>query len=442
MLTCGLSEVVITPPLGSAVPGQFFERYSTAVKDDLYVKAIVLDDGGHTIALAVCDAVDLARSLVDQARSQVSSLTGIARQNIVISATHTHTGGPSREAASDWEIDAPYRDWLVTRIVEALTEAHRKRRPSRIGFGIGHEDTVAFNRRYHMRDGTVRTNPGIKNNDVVGPVGPIDPQVQVIRIDDLDGRPRGVLTNYSCHPDTVGGTEHSADFPGAISTAIKQGLGHEVISVYLQGACGDINHVDVSGEQSTRDPDHYLRIGHRLGAEALRTRQQVAMTDMVEDIAIGASAVTVDIDYRSPTPGQIAAARATVEQPELPIPQRLPFAEQVLELASGDYDPSTEAEITVFSLGPDTAIVCLPAEIFVELGQRIKRESPFRHTIINELSNASIYGYICTRVAYDQGGYEPALRRFNRTAEDTGERLVTASLDLLHELHRSVTERP
>lgn len=283
-----------------------------------------------------------------------------------------------------------------------------------------------------MADGTVRTNPGVENPDIVAPAGPIDPQLQIIRIDDLDGRPLGLVTNYACHADTVGGTEYSADFPGAISTTIKQALGEHVVSVYLQGACGNINHVDVSGRHDTEKGVHHERMGRILASVALQSRECATSVDV---LATRTATTTLLVPFRRPTAQHVAAARATVLDPHLPATRRFPFADQVLELAKhGDNQPAT-AEITVFALGTHAAIVCLPGEIFAEFGLQIKQQSPFGHTIINELSNGSVYGYICTPEAYTQGGYEPTLRTYNRTAENTGDRFVAASLQLLEQLH-------
>lgn len=432
MTTCGLSELTITPPLGAPVPGQFYERYGTGTKDDLFVKCLVIE---NALAIAVWDAVDVAKSAADRIRHDVSKQTGIPAANIVISATHTHTGGPSREAATEWSIDESYLDWLTTRTIEALVMAHSNRQPVRIGFGEGHEDTVAFNRRFHMADGTVRTNPGVGNPNIVAPAGPIDPQVQVIRIDDLTGRPLGLISNYACHADTVGGTEYSADFPGAISTTIKEVLRDHVVSVYMQGACGNINHVDTSGRQNTEKGVHHEHMGRLLASVALNAREQSTPTDT---LTAHAATATMAVPFRRPTAEQVAAARATTVTPDLPIGRRLPFAEQVLELAKRENHDAGQAEITVFALGTEAAIVCLPGEIFVEFGLQIKQASPFGQTIINELSNGSVYGYICTREAYHQGGYEPALRTYNRTAEDTGERFVVTSILLLEQLHAAV----
>src|SRR5690606_5821101 len=108
------------------------------------------------------------------------------------------------------EVSAEYLDFLVNKAADAAVLAYAQRREARIGAGSGTVEGIAFQRRYWMKDGTLRTNPGIGNPDVDRPAGPTDPELTVVRIDAADGTPLGIVANYACHTDTVGGTEFSA----------------------------------------------------------------------------------------------------------------------------------------------------------------------------------------------------------------------------------------
>lgn len=430
MSKCGMSEVVITPPLGSPIPGSVNERLSTGTKDELYAKALVVETESATFAIVALDAIDVPRRLVENVRARVSELAGIPGEHVMVSSTHTHTGGPTIQTSFVSAVDESYLDLLASRAADAVILAHSGRTEARIGFGRGLEADIAFNRRFLMRDGTVRMNPGIGNPDIVEPVGPIDPEVVVIRIDDAEGNPIGVVTNYSCHACVVGGTEYSADYPGELSRTLKRLLGPSAVSLFLQGASGDINHIDVSGRLATTKPNHYKVMGSILAYEAMKVREK---TYAVDRLQAAVKLRRVPVRFRRPTEEQIASARQLLQSPEDGSPvTEVKFAKQMIELSRNTADEATEAEIQIFALG-DLAIVGLPAEIFVEFGLEIKRGSPFRYTIVNQLTNGSVSGYVCTREAYLQGGYETRLRTYSRLQEEAGDLFVEHALGLLGE---------
>lgn len=430
MIKCGMSELVITPPLGSPIPGAGIERFSTGIKDDLFVKAMVLETEQMRIAFVVVDAIDIARKDVEEIRRRVQDQTGIAYEHVIVSATHAHTSGPTIETSYVKAVDETYVQWMIHKAADAAALAYAGRREARIGFGLGSEHDIAFNRRFHMRDGTVRTNPGVGNPDIIGPEGPIDPDVPVIRIDDPEGRPIGIVTNYACHADVVGGLEYSGDYPGELSAAIKRVYGEHVISLFFQGASGNINHVDVSGHSAFDRTRHYKKMGRILAGEAIKTREK-AVTDTSLDIRV--KRAFVPIRYRKPSEEERIAAAQVLQSEERYPNIEVKFARQAMELTARE-EETAEAEILAVAFGPDTALVCLPAEQFVQFGLAIKQSSPFWLTLVNELSNGSVSGYVCTREAYRNGGYENRVRKYSRLQPEAGELLVGQALELLEQL--------
>ncbi|MDF2815848.1 MAG: Neutral ceramidase, partial [Paenibacillus sp.] len=294
MIRCGMSEVIITPPLGCSMPGYFHDRRSTGILDELYAKAVVWESNTDMAAIIALDCIDLTRPIVEAIRSQVRAGTGISESCVMVSATHTHTGPPVK-TTTFLQDDQAYLDWMIERAAEAAITAYHSRQEAIIGVGLGQEDRIAFNRRFFMQDGTVRTNPGIGNPHIVRPTGPIDPQVIVLRIDDTQGRPIGVITNYATHTDVVGGTEYSGDYPGELSVAIKEALGSQTVSMFLMGASGNINHYNVvSGKASdyVKPSDYYRRMGRILAAEVLRVRE-AANTDNGQKLSLHTRQATV-----------------------------------------------------------------------------------------------------------------------------------------------------
>lgn len=436
MLYCGVSELDITPPLGSSMPGYFHDRRSTGIIDRLFVKALVMEADGERTALAVLDTILVTADLVKRIRERVGQFTDLLPSQVMVSATHTHTGPPVA-TTTFMEADENYLSWLATKSADAIILAYRNRQEARIGVGIGYEGDIAFNRRYFMKDGTVRTNPGIGNLDVDRPAGPIDPQVSVVRIDDSNGRPLGVISSYALHTDTVKGTKYCADYPGELSTVLKRALGEEVVSIFMMGTSGDINHNNVLGirkEDFVGDPLQYLKFGRILGGEVLKVREKIKTS---AEAPIRSLNALVSLQYRQPTEEQVREAKAAMVQLPVGHVERA-FAQELLK--ANECGPgTTDAEIQVIRIG-DTALVGMPGELFVELGLALKAESPFGQTLINTLCNGIPGTYICTRQAYEQGGYEPRITWGNRLQTETGDLFVAQALKLLREIH--VTKEP
>src|SRR5262249_1683518 len=143
--------------------------------------------------------------------------------------------------------DSPrYAAKLIGGIVEAAVKAHAAARPATLEAGAGRQKTpVSFNRRFVMKDGSVRTWMRLDHPDVVRPGGPIDPEIGLLLARAADGKqPIGLVSNFALHLDTVGGTQWSADYPHHIGQAVRGALGEKAVSVFALGCCGDINHVD------------------------------------------------------------------------------------------------------------------------------------------------------------------------------------------------------
>ena len=156
-------------------------------------------------------------------------------------ATFTSTWADVPKTAS-----SGMRAKLIGGIVEAIVRADAAAQPAALFAGIARQETpISFNRRFVMKDGSVRTWMRLDNPEVVRAAGPIDPDVGLLLVRAADGdQPLGVFTNFALHLDTVGGTLWSGDYPFFVEQSLRQTLGSEVISVFGNGCCGDINHAD------------------------------------------------------------------------------------------------------------------------------------------------------------------------------------------------------
>jgi hypothetical protein len=416
--------------------GYYSNRYAGGVHDDLHAKALVLDDGRARVALVSCDLIGLPREVVEEARRLIGAGSGIPASHVMIGATHAHTGpvihaGPSRYnlPAEPLELARRYAQELPALIAGAVARANASLKPAAVSAGRGTENTLAFNRRFHMADGTVGWNPGKLNPKIVRPAGPIDPEVGMALVESAGDEALAAYVNYALHLDTVGGLEISADYPYTLSRLLGEAKGRGLITLFTAGCAGNVNHIDVSTKDPQRGHGEAERIGARLAGEVIRTWPSL---NRVQG-RIGARARTVLLPRPRVRPAEVEtahAAAATFGQPGAAPFLELVNAFKVIEVAAAAGKP-LEAEVQVIALGKDLAWVALPGEIFVELGLEIKRRSPFRQTIVVSLTNGSP-GYVPDRKAYAEGAYEVISAR---VAEGAGELLVEAAVRLLGEVY-------
>ncbi|NLC55628.1 MAG: hypothetical protein GX774_02175 [Armatimonadetes bacterium] len=453
MLKVGAAQVTITPPVGTPLAGYFTPRISRGVHDDLYCRAVVLDDGQTVLVHAACDLISIRRTLVLETRRLVEEAIGVPGHCVAISATHIHTG-PYTSRLLGHGGEEEYLALLPRLIAGAIVSAYHTREEGRIGIGTGRVESIAFNRRFRMRDGSVQTNPGVLNPDIVAPAGPIDPQLGILKLVDAADALRALWVNYTVHTDVVGGDLISADYPGYLARAVQAVEGAPVVVPYANGACGDINHINVQGPGAApagqRGQAHARWMGTILAGEAIRTCAETPTTDAVR---LAAASETLSIPIRDVPPEQLDAARALLERleaerqaaqedptadPYRPAPSGSDFIEEfyaraaLAVAAEREQEREAPAEVQVFRIG-DAAICFNPAELFVEFGLRIKAGSPFQPTFVVELANACV-GYVPTPEAFGQG-YEPRTAPSSKLVPEAGDRLVEATLRLLGQLN-------
>lgn len=416
--------------------GYYYNRGATGVHDDLHAKAIVLQAGGDKAALVACDLAGIPREIVTEARKLIEQSSGISPDRVMISATHTHTGPVIVSGGSRYNLSGQMRDIalqyaaeLPRRIADAVRLADAQLKPARIRAAIGREDSLVFNRRFHMKDGSVGWNPGKLNPNIVRPAGPVDPDVPVVSIEAVDGKAIATYVNYALHLDTVGGQEYSADFPYTLDRLLGEVRGRDGVTVFTIGCAGNVNHVDVSTREPQKGHGEAARIGTVLAAEVIRTLRRASPADVQ---SLGVRSRIVSLPLAPLKDSDIEPARTTAAK--FGQPNAAPFLElvnaaKVVDIADRKGRP-VEAEVQVIALGDQIAWVGLPGEIFTELGMAIKRNSPFPRTIIAELANGSI-GYVPDRKAYPQGAYEVVS---TRCAAGSGEMLVDAATHSLIEL--------
>jgi neutral ceramidase len=401
--------------------GYYYERFADGLHDDLYARTLLLDDGRTRVALVACDMVRIPQSAVHDARERIQQRFGIPGDHVMISATHSHTGPQTTPA---------YLAFLARKVADSVGTAIGQAKPGRLLVAVGEEGSLSHNRRYLMKDGSTVTNPGFLNPNVVKSQGPIDPRVPVLVVQDEAGRTRATWVNYALHLDTVGGTLISSDYPYFMGRLLQRAQGEDMMTIFTIGAAGDINHWDVRRAGPQRGFDEARRIGEVLGAAVLKAFTQLTPID---DATIKAASARIELEVPAVSEAEVAAMRRVLATPQSKdVDFTLERVRATRIIAQGGMaGKPIAAEIQVIAVGP-VALVGIPGELFVELGMQIQKASPFPHTFIVEQANDTI-GYIPTRAAFEQGGYEAISARMTPGG---GERIAAKAIELLRQLAR------
>jgi hypothetical protein len=479
MVRAGAAVLDITPPLGVPLAGSFTERIATGIDDPLFARAVVLEDDqgpAGRLAIVCADLICMPGETVRAAREQIGAAGHIPPERVLIAATHTHTAPSPTGLLGTRRADA-YMDALPARLATVVGLAVERLRPARLAWGTGWEAGVSFHRRYRLRDGTVRMNPGRRNPDVVGPVGPIDPELGVLWIEQDDGAPLASVASFALHYIGTDHAQHvSADYFGHYARWMQRlfgapfaapGTPGEFVPILLNGASGDINGVDV---QDTEQPaGHRLarRVAGIVAGETLRVVQRLRPT---ADVSLAAASARLSFRRKRITDEDLEIAGRLLALDESVPPQDLrraaglgrdgpfswvvgqPLPDSVLRQYAREcrllaaLPEQLETEVQVLRAG-GCAIVALPGEIFVELGLAMKGtgdgapEGPAQPvarpgagspiTMIASLANDYV-GYVATRRAIEEdGGYETWAARSALPAAGTGEAMVALARRLL-----------
>jgi hypothetical protein len=378
------------------------------------------------------------RDIIDRAKQLITEQTGIPANHVLVSATHTHSA-PAATHLFQSMPDPEYVKWLPLRIADSVRLAVGRLQPARIGWGVGREDRLVFCRRYHMKPGTappnpfgqverVKMNPGIKNPNIVRPEGPVDPDVGVIAVESIDGRPIAVLGNYALHyVGGVGRGHVSADYFAMWADAMNRLAGTRQFVGILTNACsGHSISQDARVAQPQYGPYEKMRwVADVLAAESYRTWRTLEYRDWVE---LGGSVEELELGVRLPPADDVKRARQILDaapkgeqlkqQPEI-------YARETVILAES-YPKTVKTPIQGLRIG-DLGIATYPGEAFAELGLEVKSKSPFKTTMLIELAN-DYRGYIPTVEAHANGGYETWRAKSSYLEVNAAPKMVAAAL--------------
>ena len=430
-LQAGYSKVNVNPMLGIPINGYFKPRYAEGILDDLEIVAVALACGETKTLLMAIDNLHVNTKLVKNYQERISEKTGLPKEAIFIHSTHTHTAG-TLDMDSKNELVLEYTEFVGKRFVDVAVFALEDLKPAKMGWAVGKAPNIAFVRRFRMKDGKVRTNPGVGNPDILHPIGDIDDRVNVIRFD-REGADTIVMANMGCHPDVVGGNKISADWPAMFRRRLEKSLDN-VKAIFFNGAQGDINHVNVNAKDGDfndtfhdfddvdRGYGHSRHMGNVMAGAVLQVYDKVNYRDV--DTIRFAYKVS-ELPSNMPKPEDMPLARKYHELHLAGKDSEIPFKGMELTTVVAEagrmirleHGPETfPLGLSAVTIGP-VALLGIPGEPFNGIGRGIKEAAGWEVIMPCCLTNGS-EGYFPMQDSYDEGGYEARSSRYKAgTAE-------------------------
>ncbi len=443
-LKIGYGKTNITPPLGIFVSGYGIKRYAKGVLDELEAIAVVVEKDGKRVVLVAFDNIGIdERDINDSYKKEASIAGGVPEDGVFIHATHIHTG-PEIGGQND-ELIREHVIQVRRKIKDAVILAVQDLKECEMGVGEARAERVAFIRRYRMKDGTVRTNPGVNNPDILAPIGDIDDMVGVVRFkrksDDI------VLVNFANHPDTIGGEYISGDWPAQARRVVEKAIDN-CKCVVFNGAEGDVNHVNVhpvSGDfndmfndfdDCSRGYGHSLHVGRVIAGAVLKVFDKV---EFVEVDKVACAQKEYGIKSNKPLPEEMELARLYYTLHKEGKDDQIPYTGMMLTTVVSDANRKIRLEnapdefdllFSAVKIGP-VGFFGIPGEPFNAIGKGVKDASGYK--IIFPCCIVNAYdGYFPMKDSYDEGGYEARCSNFKA---GVGEKMIEIGKEMLENLN-------
>ena len=407
------SAVIDTTPTRFPVKvnGGFVPRFLDKVSDPLSARALVLDDGRIKLAFCVVDACGMNDVLRNEIAAEAEKASGIPASNIMIASTHCHSA-PALTLILGCGADTDYVAFVRPKIVEAILAADRNLQAAEVGFGGAENREHVYCRRFLMKPGTAAThpkaltgaerdlammNPGMNNPNAVSRTSVPDPEVSVVAIRSLDGRPLALLANYSLH--YVGAEGISSDYFGVFAKKIgeKIGAGKDFTAIMTNGTSGDVNAVDFLNPERTFNKETVAESV----AETAKTVYEKMTFQKEADLACASNLLTLAI--RKPSADDVAEAKKYLDERKITEPQNARDLYAFDTVALGDDPGRRTLLIQAFRIGP-LAIAAAPCEVYSFTGLDLKKSAPGADAFIISLANG-YFGYIPTVWSFELGGY-------------------------------------
>ena len=440
-LLVGFSRVDITPENGVAMEGYFIPRHVEGVLDRLEASTMALVMNGEKILIVSMDICQIKQVEMDIFREAICEATGVPTTNIYLTATHTHTG-PWVFAANVGELELKYFAQLKQYLINGARIALADLKPASMGWKVGNAPDIAHGRRYKMKDGSVKTNPGVGNPDLLESIGEMDDRVNVLRFD-REGGDTIVIANYGNHADSIGGCLVSADWPGFMRRTVERaipgtkcfllnGVEGDVGSISCFWKDGDLNNMELQFDDVMRGYSHARHMGNVVAGAVLQVYEKVNYVDVD---SIEATEKVIHIASNMPDPSEMEMAHKYHNLHVAGKDDEIPFEGMMLttvvaeaqRMVTLEHGPEAyEMKLSGVRIG-NVALVGLPGEPFTGVGLEVKKAEGW-DLVLPTCNTNGAEGYFPMMDAYEQGGYESRSSYFKA---GVAEHLIEECKDLL-----------
>jgi hypothetical protein len=388
-------KIDITPDRSQWLHG-YAPRESNGVRDHIFHRIAALRDGDQEFFLVSTDVCTISPSFYDQFAKRMQEETGIPADHLWWTTTHTHSAphlGPQdagrlfeKTLGDRFSIpnDEDYWKWTQDQLLAGIKDARSKLQPARLGIGVS---TAAANVNRREKNSAGQIVLG------VNPTGPVDRQLNLIRLETLDGKLIGLIANYAIHGTTFNGENQkiSGDVTGIVADYVESNTG--VPMLFINGAEGNVAPL--------------YSVGPAINDPVLQ-RYKSLLGDVILDTNSNIKEFANRVEFK--------VAKTDVLTPRK---ENLGWIDDFKDYARVSDHGENLIRLPIFTLtlNEDTVIWGAPLELFSEIAIKARENSPFKNTFYFGLTNGSLL-YLPTAVAFTEGGYEPSVSLFSPKAEN------------------------
>ncbi|MBE6591307.1 MAG: hypothetical protein E7646_04635 [Ruminococcaceae bacterium] len=409
MFKAGFARVDVTPPLGTELTGYFEKRYSDGVLDPVELNALAINDGEKSAIIITSDFMYCPEKPMLRFRTLVSQKTSVDINSIFIQSVHQHT---STTAGIDGPTDPDYQILLEKKYCDVAVMALEDMKEAEISIAQKEAAVpLSFIRRYKMKDGSTRTNPGLKRMALIdSPIGKADNTVRIVKLS-REGAKDIALVNFQTHPDVIGGNKFSADWPGFTRRFCEKDLDN-VHCILVNGCQGDVNHINLFDLRTGYSHSKFM--GRTIADTVIEMWNNTEKTDAgsittdvlvkripsnTEGIEKVDECIKIYSDYQAGkleehiSMNELGEIRRISQMDELNVLQRVP--------------------VSIVAFGK-VVLIGYGGEPFTEYADKLREAFPELHIMTACLANGA-QGYLPSVSAFEEGGYESRTTNFTKT---------------------------
>lgn len=420
-------ESDITPPLGGFMWGYYTKRIAEDVFEKLYAKAIVLEDNGNYAAIVDVDMCTLTPEMHKFVTERIYEYTGINPECVCISANHTHRGAIVHDdSAINCFADESYKDVFYRLVADSVILAYKRLGDESVTvkYGKTKVEGIAYNRTAVLKDGTYASFP-LGRTDVDHILGTTDTDFTMLYFE-KDEKPIGSISNFALHQDSAGVVGYTGDYASVLSEHLKDKFGRDFVSVFMLGACGDINDDNPDPNKNIPQRCRHRHIGKKL------FEYVESMMDNLVDVDDGVISVKEMVTIERRTPDDKTLLQETEEHIKKYRNPTLTL--NLLSYRLSSKDKYSDVYVQVIKIG-DVVICALPGENFVQTGLNIKAASPYDKTIV--ATNCNTYlGYVPTKEVFGEKSalYEISTAFHSNLVPEAAEILTNKGLEMINKI--------